>query len=182
MTAEVSEARTEDVLRQRADKYAQIDEREKAKEVVDTVVVLGVGGQKIGVSVGNLDVIGKTPPVAHLPGLPSMVQGVLQHRGELLAAVDVARWMGISGEPTHPFTAIIEGFDGRKLCLLVDRVLGFREIEKGEVVESFFGSDKSEGRPVAGTTRDLVAIVDVEKLFDSPELKIEVGGDGRILG
>jgi len=182
MTAEVSEARAEDILRQRADKYARLDEREAAREIVDTVVVMGVGGQKIGVSVKHLEVIGKAPPIAHLPGLPPMVRGVLQHRGELLAAVDIGRWLGTPGKPSHAFLAIIEGADKRKICLLVDQVLGFREVAEGEIVESFFGNEKSEGRPVSGTTRDLVAIVDVERLLQSQEIRNSQGAGGKIQG
>ncbi len=182
MTAEVTQVRAEEIMRQRADKYAQIDEREAAREVVDTVVVLGVGGQKIGISVEYIEVIGKVPPIAYLPGLPPMVHGVLQHRGELLAAVDIGRWLGIPGKSDHAFLAIIEGAANRKICLLVDRVLGFREVEEGELVESFFGNDKSEGRPVAGTTRDLVAILDVEKMLSSPEIRNSQDETGRIVG
>lgn len=182
MTAEVSQARADEILRQRADKYALLDEREAVKEIVDTVVVVGVGGQKIGISVKHLEVIGKTPPIAHLPGLPPMVRGVLQHRGELLAAVDIGRWLGIAGKPSHAFFAIIEGAGKRKICLLVDQVLGFREVEEGELVESFFGNEQSEGRPVSGTTRDLVAILDVDRLFQANEIRNSPGAGGNAQG
>jgi chemotaxis signal transduction protein len=57
----------------------------------------------------------------------------------------------------------------------VDTVLGFREITADEIAASFFDNKKSERRPVKGTTRDLVAIIDIDRLFGHTEISFGRG-------
>ncbi len=163
---------TKALLRMRAEKYAAEAASERARAVVDTVVVLGIGGQKIGISSVRLGVIGKAPPVAPLPEMPSLIRGVVQIRGEVMAAVDIARWLQIGSGRSAPLIAVVEDVSRRKLGLLVDEVIGFREIAKDELVENFFGNKVEREHPVSGTTRDLIAIIDVSKLFLGEQIAI----------
>ncbi len=161
------------IMEQRAAEYAALADARQKDTVVETVVVLGVGKQKIGISSVKLDIVEKSPPIAYLPGLPRVVTGVLQLRGGLLAAVDIAGWFGIKGGGGS-FIAVVVDSTGRKLGLLVDEVIGFREIHREELVEGFFGKKAQGGYPVWGTTRDMITIIDVEKLFDCPETRFDV--------
>ena len=176
MSTTETESNVEEILRQRAEKYASAMDSRFQRTIVDTVVVLGVGRQKLGVSSRKLEVIDKTPTIAYLPEMPPVIRGVMQIRGELMAAVDVARWFEIETRSGATLLAVVSDGRGRKLGLLVDEVLGFREIAEDELVEGFFGNRDEAGRPISGTTRDLVAIIDVERLFDSAEIAYEHAG------
>ena len=173
MSTTETASNVEEILRQRAEKYASTTDSEFDRAIFDTVVVLGVGRQKIGVSSRKLEVIDKPPAIADLPEMPRVIRGVLQIRGELMAAVDIARWFDIETDRCEPLLAVVVDASDRKLGLLVDEVLGFREIAEDELVEGFFGNKEEGGRPISGTTRDLVAIIDVEKLFESSAIAYE---------
>ena len=172
-------SRGEDILNIRAEKYAALPDEDQNRTIIDTVVVLGVGKQKFGIPIDTLEVIIKTPPIAHLPGLPPLIRGTLQNRGELLAAVDIARWYDIESKGEEVFLAVIGDADGRKLGLLVDEVLGFKDIAEDDLVVSFFGNTDRDRRPISATTRDLIAIIDVRQLFENPNITLSNGPGKR---
>ena len=166
------------ILDERAAKYAAGAQTTVEKRVIDTVAILGVGRQRFGISSPKLEVIEKTPPIAHIPEPPPMVRGVVQIRGELIAAVDLAAWFRIDGS-TGSHIAVMTVGKGIKLGGLVDSVLGFRDIEEGEMVKTFFDSGDKGGRPVLGATRDLVTLLDVDKLFKSSKIRRDIKSDKR---
>ena len=179
MNSAESPVAAEELLRQRAKKYAvpqDVDDR----RIMDTVVVLGVGAQKIGIPNRALEVIARTPPVARIPGGGGVNRGVVHLRGRLLAVVDLGRWLGGSVTQTAPLLAVVVGPMDRRLGLLVDEAIGFREIAVEEWVDTFLDSQGAARRPVLGTTRDLISVLDVERLFAGAELV--VGGANDLEG
>ena len=170
MNTKESQINEEQILRERAEKYAVASTSAAEKAVIDTIAVLGVGRQKFGISSVKLEVIEKTPSIAHLPELPQVVRGLVQIRGELIAAVDMAGWFQITGGDGS-YIAVVSNGDGKKLGMIIDTVLGFRNLVEGDMAESFFESKDKGGRPIIGATRDLVTILDVDMLFASAEIR-----------
>ena len=158
------------ILDARAKKYAVLPDVSLNQDIFATVVVLRIGTQHIGISSKNLERIGRTPPIAHLPGLPSLLRGALQNRGELLAAVDTAKCFNIELKMENAFYAVVVHSSGRKLALLVDQVIGFRDIVKTDIVESFLGNNRKGRRPIWAITRDLLEIVNVDAMFENKDI------------
>jgi chemotaxis signal transduction protein len=159
-----------EILKQRSEKYASEVNIDQDHAILDTVVVMGLCKQKIGVSIGKIKVIGKTPPIAHLPAMPPVIRGVILKNGELMAVVDISGWLGIDAAADTPLIAVVEGPSGRKLGLLIDEVIGFQEIAEEDLLESFLEKKNHGQHPVSGTTRDLVAIIDVDRLFNAKDV------------
>ena len=168
-----------DILSVRAAKYAALPDARLNRTIIDSVVVLRVGDQSFGIPSTALERIGRTPPIAHLPGLPRVVRGTLQNRGELLSAVDIAKWYRIDNAVGGDFFSVVVHSSGRKLALLIDSVIGFRDIAQEDLAESFWDKSDHEGIPLTATTRDLIAIIDVEQMFESPEIVSKSQNDNR---
>jgi purine-binding chemotaxis protein CheW len=159
--------RTTAVLRQRAEELARPPE-DGRRDTRYSVAVLGLGEERIAIEAGYLREIVKVPPVAPVPSTPPCITGITQLRGELLAVVDLAHLLGVSLRGERPFLAIVDAAEG-PLGLLVEQVLGFREI-RAEELSAIGAADPR--RPVRAITRDLVTTLDMERLLASEDLRV----------
>jgi purine-binding chemotaxis protein CheW len=123
------------------------------------------------------------PVLTPLPLAPECVAGVLNLRGEILAALDLKSLLGLGRNPnTEPMAAVVWSGDTRA-ALLVDAV---------EEVASFMASSREstiptlsakEARLFAGAFRTegrLVAELDVDALLDHDQLEgVREAADSR---
>jgi purine-binding chemotaxis protein CheW len=167
----MSEKRTEEILIRRAEKAARVAETSDEREIITTVAVVGVGNEKLGIPLDGLVSINRAPAIAQLPRMPKEIRGIVQVRGELIGVVDIARWFGVESPREKSLLAVVEGIPG-KLGLLVDSVLGFRDVREDELAETFCDDTKSTGHPVQVTTKDLIAILNLDQLLNCDEVNI----------
>ena len=106
-------------------------------------------------------------PLTRLPGAPPFLVGVFQHRGEVLAVLDVARMMGERATPVAGGTRVaIVQCGAYRLALVAESIEGLVQVE-----------DERLGAPPAGTgglldfvdrigddARGPLAILDLERL------------------
>lgn len=157
----------ESILDLRARRLAERIEEAAPRAEVATVVLVLAGDERVGVPVSGLREIVRSPPITLLPHLPGGMAGLVQLHGELMTAVGLAAWLGLAQDGETSLMLVLDGPDG-PLGLLAGEVLGFREILRDEVVTS--GADGS--LPVLGRTTDLVLVLDLERLFAAPELRV----------
>ena len=173
---EVDQAETlqrfEEVLRRRSERLRGVSERSLGEDVVEQIAVLEVGAEQLGIPVSCLRELVACPPIARLPSLPAWIAGIVQIRGELLSAVDLASWLGIEAEREPGQLAVVEGPQG-PVGLLAHRVLGFRELSEADLAHEYSGAGGVSERLVSGMTADLVAILDVEQLVADDDLVVE---------
>ncbi len=167
-----NDARYEEVLERRAKALAQADAEEHRRELDTIAALVAIGPESFGIPVSDLREIVTTPLIARLPNLPPWMPGVVQIRGELISVIDTARWFGIAAGSTATYLAVIDGPKG-PLGLLVDAVLGFREVFADEIATTFSRDETSRGRPIRAITKDLVALVDVERLLSSDLIVVD---------
>ncbi|MBI5546308.1 MAG: chemotaxis protein CheW [Deltaproteobacteria bacterium] len=180
MSEEISEAHYQAVLEKRAQALAQAPKTLGERRLICTVALVGIGPEVFGVPVTGLREIVRAPPLTPLPGLPAWLPGIVQIRGEILSAVHMARWLGIAESAPPQYLAVLEGFE-LPLGLLVGSVLAFRDIW-AEDLASGLSEDERGQRPVSGTTRDLVSILDLEALVRSPDLRLGASRQGELRG
>ncbi len=164
----------EDVLRQRAEKMAKRQKEKQISQIMISLTILGAGTERFGIPTESLSCIVKTPKLAAMPNLPPWIKGMAQIRGELVGVVDLASWFGVPSKFRGAFMAMVEGEQG-KLGLLVDSVVGFREVGSDDIAESFGDVAAAAGHPIVATTKDLTAILDIKKLFASPDVRVAPG-------
>lgn len=160
------------VLAERAERLARGGAGADERKLAYQIALLAVGSERFGIPASGLREIVAAPPVAALPGLPAYLQGVSQIRGDLICIVDLAKLMDIEGVETTNALAIVEGAQGA-IGLLADEVLGFRDVHSDELAEGFVGASRADNRPVEAMTKDLVAIIDLERLLESGQLVVD---------
>jgi len=169
--ADTDDRRCQEVLERRARRLATAPRSREQRAVDSTVAIVAIGGERFGFPVEGVRQLVPRPPVAPLPGLPRCLRGVAQVRGEIVSVVDTAAWWGIPAT-TLGYLLILDGPAGA-VGLLVDSVVDFRPIHADELVAGL--ADGATSRPVRGMTRELVALVDLARLFDRPELSVGQG-------
>lgn len=160
--------RSLDVLKSRAESLAQRGRTAQRRLYDQPVAVVLIGAERMGLPVANLRSVIRVPPITEVVGLPAWLPGLVQVRGLLLTVVDLARWLEVPIRSTPNYLALLE-FDRRPLGLLVEAVAGVREILTEDVVEQR-GTAEAGILPVRYTTRDLVAVLDLERLFAQADL------------
>jgi len=155
------------VLIKRAEELARPLEDER-QDPLYSVAVLALGDERIAIEAEHLREIVRVPPVAPVPSTPPWITGITQLRGELLAVVDLAQVLGLDPGGEQPFLAVVDAAEG-PLGLLVEKVLGFREIRAAEL-STIEAADPR--RPVQAITRDLVTTLDIKRLLASDSLRV----------
>ncbi len=159
--------RSEAILRARAERLALRSTESEGTGSAIVLVIVSLGGEKLGIPVEALREIVPSPPVTRLPGMPSSLIGIAQVRGALLSVVDASSWLKI--ETTREklkFLSILQGPEGL-LGLAVEDVLGFESIERTSLSYDTNQARKSSTRPIAALTPDFVSVLDVEQLMAS---------------
>jgi len=114
--------------------------------------------------------------LCHLPGSNRTVCGLFQIRGRVHAMIDVAHHFTTAEPLEHRQQCLVLLLRGNagELGLRIDELLGPRSVYADELQEDL--AEKSV-EFVSQVTRDLVHIIDVEALMDSPEIR--AGGRRR---
>jgi chemotaxis signal transduction protein len=176
------EPKREQVLRARAERLARVERRGEAGEVAAQVAVIAVGDERFGVPAERIRELVNVPAIAGLPGLPGWLPGIAQIRGELVSVVDLARLFGIVAEKSAEKSAdeapgclvVVECAAG-PLGLLASCNLGFRVVRSTEIAAGFSQSTSRDERPVRFVTRDLCAVLDLERLAADERLVVHQG-------
>jgi len=170
-STDARELRRKQVLRERAARLARVERRGEAGEVSAQVAVVAVGDERFGVPAEHIRELVDVPAVAGLPGLPSWLPGIAQIRGELVSVVDLARLFGVEAGEAPGCLVVVECAAG-PLGLLAGRNLGFRVVRSTEIAEGFSQSTARDERPVRFVTRDLCAVLDLERLAADERLVV----------
>jgi purine-binding chemotaxis protein CheW len=163
-----------EILEQRAKKLATALQSTKRRKEISHVAVVTVGKEHFGIPVKSLVEVIKTPLITGVPELPDWIRGIVQVRGQLMTVIDLARWFRISTSSRCEFLAIVNGPPGL-LGLQIETTEGFRTVYADEVVQTLQISESTTSRPFRATTRDLLTLLDITRLFSSQQIILGAG-------
>ncbi len=166
MSGETDGHRAE-ILRRRAERLAERRAEVRHEGSAIDMVLIDVGRETLALPAESVREITALPPVTPVPGLPPYLVGITHLRGELVSVLDLGRWLGIAGAGACRYLVWLDHPKG-PLGLLAERVAGFRRVWEDELDRARHG----EERPVAGVTRDLISVLDVEQLWERPDLLV----------
>jgi purine-binding chemotaxis protein CheW len=131
--------------------------------------VVDAGGQCYGVSVDRVIEVVRGTTVERVPGAPSGVRGLVNLRGQLVVALDVAALVDDGGRDTERggvAVAVVVSHQGESIALCVDRVQDVRDVEESETVPPPSGSGGLEkvSHAVAIDGEQIIAELDIERL------------------
>jgi chemotaxis signal transduction protein len=158
------ERRTE-ILKERAAQLARPVEA-RVHRGSSSVAVMAIGAENVAIPAGYLREIIRAPQISAIPCPDPWISGITQIRGELVGVVDLALLLGVGNAHERAFLAMVAASEG-PIGFLVDRVIGFREIDADDLSS---GTAVDSRRPVKAITKDLVTILDMDRLLASEGL------------
>ena len=159
------------ILRRRAEILAAAATVHRGLDA-NVVVVLGVGSDRVGVDLSDLDEIAPLTPIAVLPGLPAWLAGVAQVRGQVVPVVDLCPWLGLTGHGRPRYLAVVRA-SACRMAILADSIADVREVCSNDVAETIV---PAQSRGHRATTKDLVMLLNVPVLLAHPDLVVDHGG------
>lgn len=165
--------RDAEVLRARAEALARPLDKRHEDAIYETVVVVTVGDEKLGLPAAGMTTILQRFAVTPVFGTPPWLAGVTHLRGELFSVIRLEHWLGQREASGGSQLAVIGGPDGL-LGILIDEVLGFRDIREDELSEAL-APGASERRFTRAVTKDLISILDIARLVASSEIVVDHG-------
>lgn len=154
---EVLQARAKELARRR-----RVEERQSTGEFV---AVFEIAGERMALPVFSLKSVVRVPNITRVSGQKPWIAGLIQVQGNVISVIDLTRWLGLTGRARGHYLALLE-HKHRSLGLLVDGVAGVREIFSDEIVVKQVSNVVGGALPVRWTTRDLVSVLDVARLFE----------------
>lgn len=109
-------------------------------------VVCRIGTDLWGIPAERCREVLRHPPIVPLPRGGPHVRGVLNLRGDVISAVDLAGLLGRSGPPApRPSVVVVEA--GLRIGFLVDGVIGVVEVERSAIEPSPEAGGGGAGAP-----------------------------------
>ena len=155
------------VLGERARKLADRAAKESGRAIRTQAAVVSVGSERFAFPSAAVREIVAMPKPTRLPGLPPFILGIAHCRGELVSVVDLARWFGVTTDGTPRFLLLLRAPAGL-VGVTAEQVLGFRAVHEDELSPP----DDASDRPVAAITKDLTALIDVDRLVADDDLLV----------
>lgn len=152
-----------------------------------SVICFKLGSEEYGINLLEIQEINKIPQITRVPFTPDFIMGVSNLRGNILTVVDLKKFFQIPGERIDKYAKlIIVIHDNNLLGLIVDRIVGVREIRRESVKrvsDQFINIDQAYIKEISQSEDKVTIILDLEKLLSSPrfsELSMPLSGGSDI--
>jgi len=155
------------ILEERAHRLAAPPVRPSAGKSTDVLVFLRAG-ERYGVEALHVKEVRPTTSPTPLPGRRPGLAGIANHRGRILAVVDLGGLRPRErGRPEGRIVAV----QARDMAfgLLADEITGIVPIAQAEITVGAPGSEAW----VRGTTGSMVCVLDLEALAEDPRVRVE---------
>lgn len=173
-----SEERTREVLERRARALARVPQRGIVTSEVLEVAIFKLGAERFGIEARFIREVGRLRDFTPVPGLPDFVVGVTNLRGEVLAVVDLCRFIGIPRiDLTDLSRLIVLGEEAAEFGVLADETYEVADIAAGALHPPPALLRGLEREFVRGVTEDALIILDGRALLRDPRLFFDQGDE-----
>jgi purine-binding chemotaxis protein CheW len=163
----LSAEETRRILEERAHRLAAPRERPSVAESTDVLVFVRAG-ERYGVEAIHVKEVLPTTSPTPLPGRRPGLAGIANHRGRILAVVDLGGLRPRAGGRSEGRIVAVE-VPGMAFGLLADEVTGIVPIAHAEMTPGAPGSEAW----VRATTGSMVSVLDLEALGQDPRVRVE---------
>lgn len=96
-----------------------------ANSASDDSILVRIGASRYAVGLAHVAEVGKVPPLARVPGVPTWLAGVANWRGRILPVLDLRSLLGSDAVPfTSTARLVVLSTDGTSVGVLADLVEG----------------------------------------------------------
>jgi purine-binding chemotaxis protein CheW len=138
------------------------------------LLVFSLGGERYGVDASRVAAV--LPPVSPtpLPGARAALAGVVNHRGEVLAVLDLRGLLGMAGaEALSGIRIVVVDVGGMVLGLRADEVIGLARVEAAAPGPQLARPEGGLPEWIRGVTGGMVSVVDLEALARDRRVRVE---------
>ena len=146
-------------------------------EVIEKHLVVEVSGSVFGIPMGNVHEIQRVPNITFLPRVPEWVLGVTNLRGNVVSVVDFRQLLEMDETDTptasRRLVMVHSLVDEVATGLVVDRVMGIRNLRKSKIAKTTGGTDQMSRfiRGMIDIEGRLAALLDIDKLLLSEDFR-----------
>ncbi len=150
------------------------DEKKETQEMVQ-LVIFNIGEEEFGAPINQIKEIIRMPHITRMPKAPSLIEGVINLRGRVIAVVDLARRFGLaSKERDNSNRIIVVEIDNNIIGMIVDSVTEVLRLPRENIdmtpslIESKIEVDFIEG--VGKQNGRLFILLDLERVLTVEEV------------
>ena len=165
------------ILTRRARSLARVEDSAGRSPDAWELVTFRLGGEKFGV---DIEFVREIQPLKRelwslVPCTPEFIVGAVNIRGRIYAMMNIAVYLGVpaafSGENAH--TLLVRSHRRNKtekmeFCLLSEAIPRLETVPLGDIQAASASVSAGAQGYIKGVTRDLLMILDLEKLFSDP--------------
>lgn len=166
------------ILRDMREEYWRgVTETEEARGEAVECVTFVIGGESYAFETATAAEVIRIPKLVRLPKVPEVIRGVFNLRGDITAAVDIRRLLGLAAPELTP-TARIIVVKAKKFMtgLIVEGVKGVEPLpmDRFEPAPRSLGGQREFIRGQFALESGMVMLLDIEKILESPEIIINM--------
>ena len=159
----LSRERTDAILRRRAEALAKRGLEKRNRTRSESRLVFTLNAERYALATQAIVEISKLEQCAPVPGVPPEVLGIVSHRGELRAIIDLAALLGLKTEGDRRAGFVL--FLRRAECQAGFRVDAVEEVSSIDAATVQIGGDTGAARFSTGVTRDGLILLNAETLL-----------------
>ena len=163
------------ILERRAKELARTSKQDVDQDVSEFIIVT-IGPEKFALEIRTIQEIQTLRGLTSVPGANDVCSGVVNLRGRLLPVLDLARTLGIQSESSQANEngrIVVVSVGHYHMGLLVEDVLGVKEIPNGSIRPSLVDSSSQAREIVSGITADMISVLDLNALDTDPRVMIQ---------
>jgi len=127
------------------------------------------GRLRVGLPARRLVGVSRLPPITPMPGSGSVLRGVAQVRGKLVAVVDVAALLDAALGGVSSLLVLVEGPRG-PVGLQIETSERLRQVFANQMCRHL--PEETDRDFVRAVTHDRMHLIDLDRLLDSPRLRV----------
>jgi purine-binding chemotaxis protein CheW len=163
------------VLERRAKELARTSKEDVVQDFSEFIIVT-IGLEKLALEIRSIQEIQTLRGLTSVPGANDVWSGVVNLRGRLLPVLDLARTLGIPSESRETNSGgriVVVSLGQYHMGLLVEDVLGVKEIPNGSIRPSLVDSSSQAREIISGITADMISVLDLNALASDPRVMIQ---------
>lgn len=161
------------LLRERAERLARPTEPAPDSAAMLDLVVFSLGDQRYGVDALSVVDAARLGDLTAVPCTTAAVLGVVNHRGRVLAVLDLRRLAGSAGPEVEAGFVVVVEAEGVRLGVLADAVCGTQRVPAAALLPPPASLTRDQGLPLVGVTVSMVAVLDLAALAEDPRVVVD---------
>lgn len=159
------------ILQQRAEKLARIEEEQQDDTGQISFVEFGLADERYAIETDYIQEVYPLGDVTTLPCVPPYVYGVINVRRRILSIVDLRKLFDlVSKDSCEKKRVIILEGENMEFAILADRIIGMRLIGIGEIQTSLPTLTGIRKDFFKGVTKDGLVILDGKKILSGKHI------------